>query len=512
MKEGNLRFNFTDKEISQIQNHGLSSEEVINQLLLLNSSPKSPELLKAATIDDGIIKFDESQENKYIKIFSDNESKYEFVKFVPASGAATRMFKSINIILKNHSKLSLSDLKNLASENINYSNVLTVITQFKRFPFSNLIDEEFYGKIEKDVIPFFKKILSDNGLSFSDFPKGLIPFHREGSSVFTPFEEHIRESAELFSVNNRVHFTVSEKHEDKFRQKLNQFSSDYPEVLNKVEYSYQEKRTDTVAIDNTGNIAKDENGNIIFRPGGHGALINNLNLINADFIYITNIDNIAHSKIRANILKYKKALSGLTIALREKIFAFLRILENKKISFDEISEIEKYCKQYFFLTAPNNLTVENKRRFFFDKLNRPLRVCGMVLNEGEPGGGPFWIKESDGTSSLQIIEKSQIDTTDHEQGKILQTSTHFNPVDMVCSVKNYTGGKFDLSQYVNKQAVIITEKVVNGKEVKILELPGLWNGAMYNWLTVFVEVPTATFNPVKEVTDLLKDSHQHLID
>ena len=509
MHEGVLKFNFTNEEISQITSHGLSVEDVNNQLYLLNGFSTKPKLLKAATIGDGIIRFDEVEEEKYLKKFNEEEAKHEFVKFVPASGAATRMFKSLNLILQNHSTLSISELKELAAKDKNYSNALTVITEFKKFSFSHLLKDELPERLEDDVLPFLEKIVSANGLSFSDFPKGLIPFHREGSSIFTPVEEHIRESSELFSVNNRIHFTVAEQHEDKFKKKIEDFSSEFPHIRFNIEYSYQSKTTDTVAIDRNGNIAKDETGNIIFRPGGHGALINNLNLINADFIYINNIDNIAHSRIRTDILKHKKALSGLAISFREKIFSFLKILENDKISVEEISKIENYCKRFLFITTSEKLSAIEKRKFLFNNLNRPLRICGMVPNEGEPGGGPFWVKENDGTSSLQIVEKSQIDITDPEQVKILESSTHFNPVDMVCSVKNYKGKKFDLSKYVNKKAVILTEKVVNGKETKILELPGLWNGAMYNWLTIFVEIPNTTFNPVKEITDLLNDNHQN---
>jgi hypothetical protein len=512
MHEGVLKFNFTDEEISQIKSHGLSIEDVTNQLYLLNGFSSKPKLLKAATIDDGIIRFDETEEKKYLKKFNDEEAKYNFVKFVPASGAATRMFKSLNLILQNHAKLSLSELKELANKDKNYANVLSVITQYKQFAFAQLLDEELPAQLEEDVLPFLGKILSDNGLSLSDFPKALIPFHLENSSVFTPVEEHLRESSELFTVNNRIHFTVGEQHENKFKEKLNEFNSVFSHIEFNVEYSYQAKTTDTVAIDKNGNIAKDDEGNIIFRPGGHGALINNLDLIDADFIYINNIDNIAHSRIRADILKHKKALSGLTIAFRDRIFSFLRLLENEDLPTDELEQIENYCNRYLFISAPENLSNTEKREFFFDKLNRPLRVCGMVLNEGEPGGGPFWVKDKKGEPSLQIVEKSQIDISDPEQAKILATSTHFNPVDMVCSVKNYHWEKFNLLNYVNKKAVIVTEKVVNGKEIKVLELPGLWNGAMFDWLTVFVEVPIATFNPVKEVTDLLKDSHQPSMD
>ncbi len=277
-----------------------------------------------------------------------------------------------------------------------------------------------------------------------------------------------------------------------------------------VTYSHQHKSTDTIAVTHENEPFRNENGRLVFRPGGHGALINNLNDLEADVIFIKNIDNVIQNHIQ-EITLYKKALAGILIDLQQQIFRILKALENDELAERNIPEIIDFMEQKLNIDILEDFykyTTENKLDLIKNKLNRPIRVCGMVKNEGEPGGGPFWVKSYKGNVSLQIVESSQVDSHNKQQAEILRKATHFNPVDLVCATKNYRGEKFDLTQYVDPSTGFIVTKNKNGKELKGYELPGLWNGAMAKWITVFVEVPLITFNPVKTVNDLLKPAHQ----
>ncbi|HPR60726.1 MAG TPA: DUF4301 family protein, partial [Prolixibacteraceae bacterium] len=312
----------------------------------------------------------------------------------------------------------------------------------------------------------------------------------------------------------KVHFTVSPEHIDGFNKLLNKVKTDYQKrfgVKFDVSFSFQHPDTDTLAVDKNNQPFRDENGQLIFRPGGHGALLRNLSELDADVVFIKNIDNVVPDRLKHQTKRYKKALAGMLVSLRNKAFTYLEKLEKTETSIDDelLKSIENFVRKELCIQFEENFIDKgSKINFLKAKLDRPIRVCGMVKNEGEPGGGPFWAKNPDGSASLQIVEKAQIDLNNPEQAQLFAQSTHFNPVDLICSIKNHKGEKYDLTKYTDPQTGFISIKSKDGAELKALELPGLWNGAMSNWNTVFVEVPAETFNPVKTINDLLRPEHQ----
>ncbi len=343
-----------------------------------------------------------------------------------------------------------------------------------------------------------------------------MPFHKYESGTATPFEEHLKEAALYAKTKGKanLHFTVSEQHDEMFTKEE---ASVGPKISERtgtqfnITYSNQKPSTDTIAVDLENKPFKNNDGSILFRPGGHGALIENLNDQDADIVFIKNIDNVAIDKNLETVANSKKLLAGILKKVQDKAFAYADLLEKESISIEKADEIKYFLEKDLNVRMPNNyddLSVDEQTMVLKDRINRPIRVCGMVKNEGEPGGGPFWIKDSEGNISLQIIESAQIDMGNEEQVAILQNSTHFNPVDLVCGIRNHKGKKYNLLDYVDPKQGFITRKTKEGKELKALELPGLWNGAMAFWNTIFVEVPLVTFNPVKTVNDLLKPSHQ----
>ncbi len=504
-----MNYVFNLSEIEQITAHGLSEKEAAEQIDYILSGTKKPELVRPATIGDGIRELSKFEIKRLSKLFNEKKNNFTFTKFVPASGAATRMFKALSATLYEHKALTYSELKDLSGENEDYSKTLYFLENLTEFPFTSLLEESISINESTDVIPLLEKILTGKGLNLSDSPKALIPFHKDSDNINTPVYEHLNEAVKLFGNYANIHFTVSEKHAERFEENFDLFlkRNNFSREEISLDYSFQLSKTDTIALDEKNQLAKDEEGNVIFRPAGHGALIENLNKIDSDFIFISNIDNIAHPAVQKDILPYKQALGGLAIKIKEKIDLILLELKSKINRQANLEEIEEFLSENLFIDFKNLSFSETAEiEFLLDLLNRPFRIAAMVKNEGEPGGGPFWIKEKE-NFSLQIIEKSQIDFSDSSQVEILNSSTHFNPVDMVCSVKDYNGDKFDLTKFVNPDLGIVTKKSYNGKELKVLELPGLWNGAMHNWLTFFVELPLFTFNPVKEINDLLKENH-----
>jgi hypothetical protein len=355
-------------------------------------------------------------------------------------------------------------------------------------------------------------MLSSKYFDFANKPKGVLPFHKYATHTATAIEEHLIECA-IYAVSNsksNLHFTVSEEHQHNFEEIVDQIKPKIEKQFNleiNVKYSYQDKATDVVAVDLNGNPFRDEDDKLVFRPGGHGALIANLNNLNADIVFIKNIDNVIQNRIETVAL-YKKALAGILIQFQEIIFNYLKLLDNESVSNENLNEIVAFLVNKLNISVTDEFskyTKESKVDYLKNALNRPIRVCGMVKNEGEPGGGPFWVRDKKGNVSLQIIEASQVES---DQQKTLESATHFNPVDLVCGTKNYQGQNFDLTKFVDKNTGFIVEKNKNGKALVAYELPGLWNGAMAKWLTIFVEVPLITFNPVKTVNDLLKPTHQ----
>jgi hypothetical protein len=387
-----------------------------------------------------------------------------------------------------------------------------VISELK----NNNIDFDELSSGEK-AFEFVSAMLLESHLNFGNSPKGLLPFHEyKNNHISTAFEEHLYEAALYVSDSNeaKLHFTISEKYKDRFDEefkKIEEYVEKRTGISFDISFSYQHESTDTIAVDLNDEPFREDDGSLLFRPSGHGALLKNLDTLDADIIFIKNIDNVVVKQYKDEVAKYKKVLAGILLDVQEKAYNYLRDLDINEISEDHLTTIAE------FLTRQLNVKISNefekysekyKIEYLRGKLNRPIRVCGMVKNEGEPGGGPFWVKDQNSNVSLQIVESAQINQKNKEQKSILKNATHFNPVDLVCGIRNYKGEKFNLDDFVDYKAAFITMKTKVGKDLKALELPGLWNGSMAFWNTIFVEVPIITFNPVKTVNDLLKDTHQ----
>lgn len=505
----------------EIQQREISLDKIKNQFDFLTNGIQAVNLDRAAKLGDGIKSLSEEEAIYYANYFDEKKNHLKLKKFVPASGAASRMFKFLNEFLH--------DFK-LGEESINAyinrkkaKNLSLFLIGLEKFPFYNeVLNQAKNAFPDYDQWPydsryfaFIKMLLSKNDFDFAGKPKGVLPFHKYPSHVATPIEEHLNEAV-IYSNSNQkanLHFTVSEEHQTAFEQIVKSVKprierNSQTEV--NVSYSYQNKSTDSIALDQNNELFREKEGNLVFRPGGHGALIENLNNLDADIIFIKNIDNVIQNHIEV-IALYKKALAGILLDKQNQIFEYLKALDeiqSDKNLLDEIVTFIESKLQFEVVEDFSKYTKESKIEYLKNYLNRPIRVCGMVKNEGEPGGGPFWVRDRKGLVFLQIVESSQVDENDQNQLKIVKSSTHFNPVDLVCGTRNYRGANFDLNEFVDHTSGFIVHKNKDGKELKAYELPGLWNGAMAKWLTIFVEVPLVTFNPVKTVNDLLKTAHQ----
>ena len=516
--------NFSEKDINQILQRGLTLEKVKSQIALFKKGIPFVNLESAATKEKGILALTKEESQKYVALFDSKRDNYSIVKFVPASGAATRMFKTLFTFLKNY-KLEKESINSYI--NRHKDNELSVfLVGLEKLPFFEEVVFKIHELIpnfnqlsyDEKRVEFIKTMLNEDRLNYSFYPKGLLPFHRYKEYVSTAFEEHLFEAALYGSSNNKanLHFTISEKHNHKFDEEFKYIEEDVEEKTNtmfNISFSYQKNSTDTIAVTPKNDPFRDAQGNLVFRPSGHGALLENLNDIDADIIFIKNIDNVVVKEYKTEVAYFKKMLAGILLNIQEQTFTYLRYLEKGILKENELNEIIQFITKK--LNAPihkgfEKYSTKNQIEYLRDKLNRPIRVCGMVKNEGEPGGGPFWVKGENGIVSLQIVESAQIDKKNKHQKEILKKATHFNPVDLVCGVKNYKGESFDLTTFVDHKTAFITMKTKTGKNLKALELPGLWNGAMACWNTIFVEVPLLTFNPVKTVNDLLKAPHQIL--
>ena len=515
---------FTEKDIQQVQNKGITVEQVNAQIARIKNGMSYANLMAAATIGKGIESYNEDKKTDFIKLYESKQKDLSTLKFVPASGAATRMFKFLFQFFKNFdpSKESIEDY----AEKYNDTLIKTFVYNLEKFPFYNQVtlkakqvnsNFDHLSKGEKQL-QLVKTILDENGLNYSFFPKGLLPFHKYEDGTITAFQEHLFESTLYASSNNKanLHFTVSEKHHPYFIDELNRLKQNLEQKTNTafhVSFSYQKETTETVALTTEGTVFRNEDDSILFRPAGHGALLENLNDLNNDLIFIKNIDNIVVSDKNIEVSEYKKMLAGVLIKVQEQVYTFLHKLDEAIVLEEELLKVALFLSNNMNVAIDadfEDFTLEEKKAFLKEKLNRPIRVCGMVKNEGEPGGGPFWVKDKNGDISLQIVEFAQINIQDKTQLDIVKNATHFNPTDLVCGVKNYKGETFNLKEFVDPEAAFITIKTQNGIDIKALELPGLWNGSMAYWNSIFVEVPLETFNPVKTVNDLLKPAHQVL--
>jgi hypothetical protein len=514
--------NFSKNDIQQIKAKGLTLKQVESQLDLFKAGLPFLNLTDAATIGFGILQLEETEKNYYINKFQERRNKITIIKFVPASGAATRMFKFLFKFLEeyNPEKESIN-----AYINKNKAKDLSVfLIGLEKLPFF----EQVIHKVHENVpnfnnlsydlqrVEFVKTMLEERQLNLANQPKGLLPFHRYKQNISTAFEEHLFEAALYASSNNvaNMHFTISEKHKRDFDAEFKYIEEDVEERTQtkfNITFSYQKESTDTIAVTQKNEPFRENNGQLVFRPSGHGALIKNLNDLEADIIFIKNIDNVVVKKYKDELARYKMMLAGILLEVQETAFHYLSELDNNQISELKLNEITNFVtdKLNVFITKEfKKYSLKHQIIYLKDKLNRPIRVCGMVKNEGEPGGGPYWVKDENGEISLQIVESAQVDKTNKKQKQIMKNATHFNPVDLVCGTKNYLGKPFDLTKFIDNKTAFISEKTKSGKNLKALELPGLWNGAMANWNSIFVEVPLVTFNPVKTVNDLLKPAHQ----
>lgn len=486
---------------------GITEEQVTEQLNHFRNGFPVLDIVKPATAGDGIKLPDEQELDEYQLLYDSVRTRKRIVKFVPASGAATRMFKSLFEYVESR------NLNQDAEEVLEKLNTFAFYSELKEILLREGIrpEESYRPEISLKIID---RILGVHGLNYGNLPKGLIKFHLYDDKARTAFEEHLVEGVMYASGKDdrvNIHFTVSPEHKAGFMKLLDSIRDAFEEsykVVFDVEFSEQKPSTDTIAADHNNEPFRDKDGNIVFRPGGHGALLDNLNEIDADIIFIKNIDNVIPDKLKPVTIRYKKALAGLLIKLQNEIFDYLDILDvpGAAVIPDIVAFVENNLG-YRFPFGFEVLSEPEKEAKLKNILNRPLRVCGMVRNQGEPGGGPFWVKSNEGSLSLQILESSQFDFSIAEHKHAFQASTHFNPVDLVCATKNSEDERFDLFRFRDPDTGFISVKSKDGKELKALELPGLWNGAMAFWNTVFVEVPVETFNPVKTINDLLRPQH-----
>ena len=497
----------TQQDLKQLAQKGISEQQIETQLGQFKTGFPFLKLEAAAAIGRGIVAPDAAAGKKYAEAWQQYKAQdRRVVKFVPASGAASRMFKDM-----------------FAFVDADYDKPTT---DFEKKYFDNIEKFAFYGELDavcqknngKDIKALLAEgnykavaanMLKAEGLNYGQLPKGLLLFHNYAEGPRTPMEEHLVEGA-LYAASSgeaHVHFTVSHEHMELFKQKVAQKADLYAKkygIHYDITFSEQKPSTDTVAANPDGTPFRNSDGSLLFRPGGHGALIENLNEIDADVIFVKNIDNVVPDRLKGDTVLWKQIIAGVLVTLQKQAFDYLRQLDNG-VSEAQLAEIAKFVRECLCVDPKG---VKEDADYLRRKLNRPMRVCGVVKNVGEPGGGPFLTYNQDGTVSLQILESSQIDKSNQEYMDMFTKGTHFNPVDLVCAVKDYKGQPFCLPEFVDKSTGFISQKSKSGKELQALELPGLWNGAMSDWSTVFVEVPLSTFNPVKTVNDLLREQHQ----
>lgn len=517
---------YKKSDTKQFKRLGIKTEQINEQLERFKTGFDFIRLHNAATTEDGIKQVAEEDMERLISLYKQKKGSVSAVKMVPASGSASRMFKVLNNFMATYTESDEDYLK--YKQNKEPGSIYSFFEKIKEYPFFAHLREELYkDHLDIDKLLWknqFKEILTylltEKGLDYNHTPKGLIDFHIYQDHIRTAFEEHLVEGA-LYCNDGKtahIHFTVSEEHLHKFKALLKKVIKPYEKLLNiafKVHFSIQKRSTDTISLDAQGNLLRDENGNIVFRPGGHGALIHNLNELKEEVIFIKNIDNVAPDRYKDERVKYKELLGGILLELKEKIYHYMQLLGKRGVTDELLNEIEQFIYQYLGYRPQEGLTFKDRKErinYLKKLLDRPIRVCGMVKNEGEPGGGPFWVGSPEKGYRLMIVESAQVDMKDKEQKKIFSRSGYFNPVDIVCCIYNYKGKKYNLNDFIDHSQGFITTKSLGGEEIQVQELPGLWNGAMANWNTIFVEVPLFTFTPVKTVFDLLRFEHRNVFN
>ncbi|NLO02217.1 MAG: DUF4301 family protein [Bacteroidales bacterium] len=505
---------FSKEDELQINRRGSDLSNVQRQIENYKHGFPFLEISEPAVAGNGIIALDNKDLEEDCERYDREVSKgLKCIKFVPASGAATRMFKALFEVLKDCGHDNDIVLARSATAR-------KFLANKQKFAFYEDLKKIIgQGPDSDSCRTWIEFLLNEKGLNYGLLPKGVIKFHKYPDGSRTPFEEHLVEGVGYVRDHSdvvRIHFTVSPAHLEIFNNlfyKVRQYFEQKYRVKYDVTFSLQKPKTDVIAVSLNNEVYREPDGSLLFRPGGHGALIENLNDLDADIIFIKNIDNVVPDRLKDLTIRYKKALGGVLLRIQEKLFRYQKYLNERHHATVEsafLAEAANFLENILYTKPSENqyyTEKENLYHYLKDKFNRPLRVCGMVKNQGEPGGGPFWAKNPDGTLSLQIVESVQVDPESVKQQTILKSSTHFNPVDIVCSVKNYKGIKYDLTKFTDPATGFISKKSKDGRELKAQELPGLWNGAMSDWNTIFVEVPVETFNPVKTIKDLLRDQH-----
>lgn len=504
---------FNAEDILQIEQKGMNEAQINAQLENFKNGFDFLKLEGAAAVGNGIVAPTEDEAEAYIQAWNNYKAEgHNITKFVPASGAASRMFKNLFEFLNADYEAPTTDFEK------------TFFVHIHSFAFYDALNDACFlneGKgidalvEEGDYKAVVANLLSEDGLNYGQLPKGLLQFHTYDDCAKTPVEEHLTEAALYASSRGEadVHFTVSHEHRDLFQELIDRVLPEFKAQHNltyNVSLSEQKPSTDTIAVNMDNTPFRTNDGKLLFRPGGHGALIENLNDLKSDIVFIKNIDNVVPDYMKAETVYWKQVIAGILVEVQKQVFGYLRLLDSHKYSHEDLEEIIRFVRHTLGCNIAGLKDLEDTELHIYlrKKLNRPIRVCGVVKNVGEPGGGPFLAYNPDGSVSLQILESSQIDQNNPEYMNMFTQGTHFNPVDLVCAVRNYKGEKFNLPDFVDPATGFISYKSKDGKELKALELPGLWNGAMSDWNTIMVEVPLATFNPVKTVNDLLRPQHQ----
>jgi len=503
----------SQKDLEQIAEKGITEEQVNSQLNEFKTGFPFLKLEAAAGIGRGVAAPDSSERAKFIEAWDKYKGgSHKVVKFVPASGAASRMFKNMFAFVEAEYDMPTTDFEKAYFDNIEnfafYDELDKACQRNEGKGIKALIAEGNYKAVAANM-------LQEKGLNYGQLPKGLLLFHKYQEGARTPMEEHLVEGALYAACGGEanVHFTVSHEHKALFEKRVEEKAKMYADkygISYNISFSEQKPSTDTIAANPDNTPFRNADGSLLFRPGGHGALIQNLNDIDADVVFIKNIDNVVPDRLKADTVEYKQLLAGILVTLQQKAFSYLRLLDSGEYNHEKLEEIIRFLQRDLCCRKSDIKELEDADLVIYlhKKLNRPIRVCGVVKNVGEPGGGPFLTYNHDGTVSLQILESSQIDKNNKDYMRMFTEGTHFNPVDLVCAIKDYKGKAFNLPDFVDRSTGFISSKSKGGKELKALELPGLWNGAMSDWNTVFVEVPLVTFNPVKTVNDLLREQHQ----
>ena len=515
----------TPADREQLRCRGVTEAAIRDQLATFQQGIPFTTLHRPCRVGDGIIALQPQDVDRLTAVYAQAAAAGRATKFVPASGAASRMFGFLLTYLQQGAALHESDLTaRVAQGDDTCQACLQFIRGLKRFAFypelrqvmedGGLIPDRLMAQGQYKA--FLDYLLTPQGLNYMNLPKALLTFHRYPDHCRTPFEEHLVEAMGYVQDDRaqaRLHFTVTPAHYDAVVAHFAAVRTRYEQtgVRFTVTFSTQHHATDTIAVERDNQPFRDDDGRLVFRPAGHGALLTNLQALAADIVFMKNIDNVVPDHLKAETYRYKNALGGVLVDVQQQIFAFAGKLARQAASDSELDDMLAFARHTLSCVPPPGLMAANRQAraaYLRNIFNRPLRVCGMVPNAGEPGGGPFWVQHADGSQSIQIVETSQVDMRDEAQRAALKAATHFNPVDLVCGVRDAQGRPFDLARFTDPKAGLIAPKTHHGKAIKVLERPGLWNGAMAQWNTIFVETPLSTFNPVKNVLDLLRPHHQ----